>query len=285
MTATCNDAIHNFSPPNLQRISWLRKLYHAYFRPTFLHTERLQLRERPALLVGNHTITGILDTPFLVEHCLLNEGVMLRSLGDKVHFHVPLWGRMLQSGGMVLASRENAAALMQRGDSMMLFPGGAREVMRRKGEKYQLLWKQRTGFVEIAMQHGYDIIPFASLGPDDCYDIHLDANQYARWPIIRWLLNRPWLKKLTRNGDILPSLFTGILFTPIPKPQKFYFSFGERISTAELQANPEQILQLRDATAQSIQQQLEQLKQQRVQDVPRWSRLRRCLCQASINQP
>lgn len=278
------DPITQFKQPNLKRISWLIKLYYWFFKPTFFYSEQTQLSQRPALLVGNHTITGILDTPFLVEHFLVQQQVQLRSLGDKVHFHVPLWGRMLQWGGMVLASRDHAAKLMQQDDSIMLFPGGAREVMRRRGEKYQLIWKQRTGFVEIAMQHGYDIIPFASLGADDCYDIHLDANQYSRWPIIKSLLLRAKIQEFTRKGDLLPSLFTGIFFTPIPKPQKFYFSFGERISTENMQATPEQIWQLRDATAQSIQQQLKQLKQYREQDISKWSRLRRWLCLSSIHR-
>lgn len=278
------DPITQFKQPNLKRISWLIKLYYWFFKPTFFYSEQTQLSQRPALLVGNHTITGILDTPFLVEHFLVQQQVQLRSLGDKVHFHVPLWGRMLQWGGMVLASRDHAAKLMQQGDSIMLFPGGAREVMRRRGEKYQLIWKQRTGFVEIAMQHGYDIIPFASLGADDCYDIHLDANQYSRWPLIKSLLLRAKIQEFTRKGDLLPSLFTGIAFTPIPKPQKFYFSFGERISTENMQATPEQIWQLREATAQSIQQQLKQLNQYREQDISKWSRLRRWLCLSSIRR-
>ncbi len=277
-------AIEDFRPLNLQRISWLSKLYHAYFRPTFFYSEPLHLSDRPALLVGNHTLTGILDTPFLVEHFLTTENVQLRSLGDKVHFYVPIWRSLLQRGGMVLASRENASTLMQHGESIMLFPGGAREVMRRKGEKYQLVWKQRTGFVEMCIQHGYDIIPFASLGPDDCYDIHLDANQYRHWPVLSGLLQRPWLNQLSRDGEILPSLFTGVAFTPLPKPQKFYFSFGGRIRTDNLSANVAQIWQVREATAQAIQTQINDLKQYRAQDLRHWSRLRRWLSISSIGR-
>ena len=48
--------------------------------------------------------------------------------------------------------------------------------MRRKGEAYRLVWKQRTGFARLAIEHGYDIIPFGSVGPDEAFDILFDAN-------------------------------------------------------------------------------------------------------------
>ena len=64
---------------------------------------------------------------------------------------------------MVLGSPEYCAALMEAGQHILVFPGGGREVMRRKGEAYQLIWKQRTGFARLAIEHGYDIIPFGSV--------------------------------------------------------------------------------------------------------------------------
>lgn len=46
---------------------------------------------------------------------------------------------------MVLGTPENCAALMQAGQSILVFPGGGREVMRRKGEAYRLIWKRCRG--------------------------------------------------------------------------------------------------------------------------------------------
>jgi hypothetical protein len=35
---------------------------------------------------------------------------------------------------------------------VLVYPGGGREVAKRKGEKYQLLWKERVGFARLAIE-------------------------------------------------------------------------------------------------------------------------------------
>ncbi|MBK5646870.1 MAG: acyltransferase family protein, partial [Acinetobacter sp.] len=165
----------NFVPPEENYGKWGRDLERWYFDPVFLNSDQLNM-SKPALFVGNHTLYGLLDVPLFVEHIREQHGIHLRSLGDRMHFHVPIWKDILTKGGMVLGSPENCHALMESGQSIIVFPGGAREVMRRKGEKYQLIWKKRTGFARLAIEHGYDIIPFASVGADDCFHIVIDAN-------------------------------------------------------------------------------------------------------------
>ena len=54
------------------------------------------------------------------------------------------------------------------------FPGGAREVFKRRGEKYALIG-ERTGFARLAIECGYPIVPFSAVGAEDVYDIVLDA--------------------------------------------------------------------------------------------------------------
>jgi hypothetical protein len=66
---------------------------------------------------------------------------------------------------------------------VLVFPGGAREVFKRKGEAYRLIWKERIGFVQMAAAHGYPIVPFASVGADEAYDIEFDAADLMRSPI------------------------------------------------------------------------------------------------------
>ena len=60
-----------------------------------------------------------------------------------------------------------ASALMRAGQHLMVFPGGQREVFKRKNEAYRLIWKERIGFVTLAAAFGYSIVPFASLGADE----------------------------------------------------------------------------------------------------------------------
>jgi hypothetical protein len=74
-------------------------------------------------------------------------GVFPRTLADRAHFAVPLWRDILTASGCVLGTRDNCRALMGDGQPVMIFPGGAREVFKRKGESYRLIWKERIGFV------------------------------------------------------------------------------------------------------------------------------------------
>jgi len=279
--ASCNLApVERYVPPSPARIQALLSLPRAYFRPEFLGLEALDLG-KPALWVGNHTLYGLLDVPLMISHLYSRYGVLPRALGDRGHFSVPGWGSMLARGGMVLGTPENCAALMRSGAHVLVFPGGGREVMRRKGEAYQLIWKRRTGFARMAMEHGYDIIPFGSLGPEESFDILLDANDVMASRLWRWLKERLPLERLTRDGDMIPPLARGLGPTLLPRPQRFYFGFGERISTLELQgsaADPNALWALREQVAVAIEAELARLREYRSMDKPAsWSRLRRWL--------
>jgi 1-acyl-sn-glycerol-3-phosphate acyltransferase len=109
--------------------------------------------ERPLLLVGNHTLYGVLDVPFLMRELYLARGIFVRVLGDHAHFRIPLWGRFLTEYGVVDGTPKNCAALLEAGQVVLVFPGGGREVAKRRGEKYRLLWKERLGFARMAIAH------------------------------------------------------------------------------------------------------------------------------------
>lgn len=267
----------NFVPPELGYGKWGLNLERWYFDPVFFNSDQLNM-SKPALFVGNHTLYGLLDVPLILDHLRLEHGVQLRSLGDRIHFHIPIWKDILVKGGMVLGSPENCRDLMSSGQSILVFPGGAREVMRRKGEKYQLIWKKRSGFARLAIEHGYDIIPFASLGADDCFDIVIDANDIQNNTTAQKLLNTLKLSDKLRGGDILPPVPKGVGFLPVPKPQRFYFSFGDRISTLNAVNTEQDIWDMREQVARSIEKQIVDLKHYRESDkAHNWSWLRKKL--------
>jgi hypothetical protein len=261
----------------------MRRLFavaRAYFNPEFLGLRELDL-EKPALWVGNHTLFGLSDAPLMVEHLYTQYGVLLRGLGDRGHFSVPYWGDMLVRNGMVLGTPENCSALMKSGAHVLVFPGGGREVMRRKGEAYHLVWKQRTGFARMAIEHGYDIIPFGSVGPDEAFDILLDANDVMGSPLWKQFAERFKLAERTRGGDMIPPIVRGIGPTLIPRPQRYYFGFGSRISTKRLKGKagiPRTLWALRERVAGAVEAQIERLLVYREEDrLQHWSALRRWL--------
>lgn len=192
--------------------------------PRFYGMERVP-RDRPALFVGNHTLMGVLDAPLLVLGLYDQCGVFVRPLGDHIHFQIPVWRDLLSRFGTVDGTRENCRALMRAGESILVFPGGGREVFKRRGERYHLIWKQRIGFARLAIEFGYPIVPFAAVGADDCYDIVADGNDLMRTPI------GPLIEEFSPRPDTIPPLLRGLGPTPIPRPQRFYFWLGKPMET------------------------------------------------------
>lgn len=272
--------ILDFTPPAPDTMRRTMAPARWWFKPEFLGLDALDLK-KPALFIGNHTLYGLTDVPLMLEHLYTQRGLMLRSLGDRGHFGVPYWGDWLVQHGMVLGTPENCAALMRAGKSVLVFPGGAREVMRCRGEDYQLVWKQRTGFARMAIEHGYDILPFGALGADESFDILLDANTVLKPGWRLQLAERIGLLNVTRGGDFIPPLATGIGPTLIPKPQRYYFGFGERIPTKKLkgqQGDKAVLLALREQVAKAVLGQIELLQSYRREDREQnWSRLRKWL--------
>jgi 1-acyl-sn-glycerol-3-phosphate acyltransferase len=190
--------------------------------PLFYNVDRVPT-DRPFLLVGNHSLMGVLDVPLMLLGLHDLNGVIVRSLGDHAHFQVPLWRDLLTRFGAVDGTRENCEALMRAGEPVLVFPGGAREVFKHKGEQYHLIWKKRTGFAALAIAHGYPIVPFAAVGAEECYDILVDSDELRRTPlgpVLEWLAPRP---------DEFPPIVAGI--GPLPRPQRFYFRFEAPIET------------------------------------------------------
>lgn len=268
MTSTFRHPIVPFNPPSLKKIERATALAQQYFRPQFFGLENVDA-QRPALYVSNHTIFGGLDSPLVYRKLLEEKGIALRSLGDHVHFDIPLWRNVLIDGGAVPGTPENCSQLMMAKEHILVYPGGGREVAKRKGEQYKLTWKTRTGFARMAIAHQYPIIPVAALGADEVYDVVVDAYDIMQNPVGRWLLNRPAIRRQTRDGDLLMPIVKGIGPTLIPRPEKFYFAFGKPISPAAFagkENDKEQQWQLRKQVMDALEAELEQLRQIRAKD-------------------
>lgn len=222
----------DFEPPSKTFARGFIAPFKFYFAPQFYGLNELDV-SRPALYVSNHTILGVFDGyPFGIE-LFLRKGILLRALGDSNHWRVPVWKDIVEKRlGAVEASRENCRALMKRGDSIVVFPGGTREVCKKKGEQYILKWNDRRGFVRMAMEFGYDIVPVAAVGAEETYTIIRDANDILNSPFGKFLKLIGVAEKYFKNGELMPPVVRGIGNTIFPRPAKLYFSFGKRISTA-----------------------------------------------------
>ena len=266
-----------FSPPPLSRIQKALFLQKTWFDPIFIGLDNVD-RAKPALYVGNHTLYGTLDGPLMILGLYEHKGIFLRSLGDHIHFKVPLWGKLLVDNGCVAGTPENCQQLMEAKEHILVYPGGGREVMKNKDELYQLVWKQRTGFARMAMQNGYDIIPFAAIGADDAYTIQYDTNDFYQSKVGKWLQKTGISDKYLRSGDAFMPLATGLGL--LPRPEKIYFAFGERISTTALQTqseNKDLQWQVREQVEAKIYQLMDDLFALRAEDEAQWPTWRKKL--------
>ena len=203
--------------PMVKMLAPLRQL----IKPKFYGIEKVP--PGGALLVGNHTLYGVLDVALLYAE-LFERGIVPRGLIDHAHFRVPGIRNLMTASGGVAGTRPNTRELMRRGELIVVFPGGGREVTKRKGEQYQLIWKNRLGFAKMAIESGYPIIPFACVGTEHGLDIVMDADSPLMAPA------RMLVKKLLGSSDT-PPIVRGIGLTSIPRPERLYFWFGDPIPT------------------------------------------------------
>ncbi|GAA3933889.1 lysophospholipid acyltransferase family protein [Litoribacillus peritrichatus] len=247
-----------------------------YFAPRSFGLDNIP-NDRPVLFVGNHTIYGVLDPILILRSIHKSTGRLPRALADHMHFNVPGWTPYIESMGIVEGTREICSALMADRQSVLVFPGGAREVFKRKGESYKLVWKERLGFIQMALEHGYDIVPFASVGPDNAYSVWWDAEDIDGL-LSQRIKQSGFYQKVLRNGDLIPPVARGLGLSVIPRPEKFYFSFGEPISlaSANSSSDKEVLMALRNQVAEAIENQIGELLLIREQDTDK-SLLRKIL--------
>eukprot|EP00850_Spirogloea_muscicola_P018168 SM000163S02336 [mRNA] locus=s163:244518:250584:- [translate_table: standard] len=234
-------------------------------RPQFSGLENIPTHERPLLFVGNHTIFGIYDMPLMLMELQKRKGLTLRGLADPLHWATP-FGELLASYGAVVASPRNCFKLLQEGECVLLYPGGGKEVAKRKGQKYKLLWKEQTDFVRLAMRFGCTIIPFGALGVEDAFDILMDPEEIMATPLGNVI--RPVLQAAGLTEEVLLPLTSTVGL--LPRPERLYFHFGEPIRTESFSratlADREACSQLYQTVRQSVEDSIRLLQNKRDKD-------------------
>ncbi|GAY65760.1 hypothetical protein CUMW_243500 [Citrus unshiu] len=130
--------------------------------------------EGPVLLVGYHNLMGF-EVHTMVPQFLIERKILLRGLTHPILFVDSKDGGLPDLGpydkfrimGAVPVSAVNFYKLMSSKSHALLYPGGMREAMHRKGEEYKLFWPETSEFVRMAATFGATIIPFGTVGEDD----------------------------------------------------------------------------------------------------------------------
>lgn len=265
--STLGDYTTGFEPPSLDLVERILAFPKLYFDPTFIGLEELDA-SRPALFVTNHSVIGALDGTLWVAELYRTKGIFPFSLVDDFHYEVPGWRNLAQMFGFVRGSRENCSAIMNDGGSITVYPGGTRETVKRHGEAYQLTWKKRTGFARMAIEHGYDIIPVAQVGNEEAFTVMIDSEEVMQTPVGDWLKDSGLADKQFKGGEIVPPIVRGIGPTLLPRPEKQYHMFGERISTDRFKGDTtdEKLWELREEVETKLELMITKLRIQKLEE-------------------
>lgn len=178
------------------------------------------------LLVGNHTqfsMAEVVLIPYFVRTAI---GTRVRPLADRQFARMTgTQAALVAAYGAVIGTPAAARRLMDEGESVLVFPGGAREISKYKGEEYTLSWDKRDGFARIAVEKEYPIVTVALVGGDDVYSSMVRRDS-TLGRVGRWVGQR-----MTGRSDITMSPVRGVGLTLIPKPQRMYLAFGQPIDT------------------------------------------------------
>jgi hypothetical protein len=269
----------DFDPSLVAELDHLVQPLKRWLSPVSLGIEHVHVpREGAVLLAGNHTIYGLLDIPMLYLEIYEQTGRAVRSLSDHNHFALPIWRDLLRRLGAVRGTRQICARLFEADEAVLVFPGGGRgggrEVMKHKHEQYKLIWKERIGFARLAIQHGVPIVPIASVGVENMFEIVVDAEDILRSPVgdlLRALgiTDQPWF----RHGEIIPPIARGKGFGPLPRLERQYFLFGGQIDTTRFAGRHEDrdaCFALRKEVQTAIESQISQLLEIRDADPERY---------------
>jgi 1-acyl-sn-glycerol-3-phosphate acyltransferase len=201
------------------------------------------------LLVGNHTqfIGGeVLLVPHFVRRAI---GTRVRPLADRRFAQQPGLGQdVITAYGGVIGDPETARELMRHNETILVFPGGGREIAKFKGEEYHLNWRGRSGFARIAVENEYPIVPVGLVGGDDVYKSLVTRDSTLG------RLSQAISTRLTGEADMAMPLMRGVGPTFIPRPQRMYLRFGQPIQTTkpESESTKDWVASVRESTRQSL---------------------------------
>ena len=212
-------------------------------------------RDGRFLLVGNHTQSGaeVFLISYLVRRAI---GTRVRPLAERGmgRMRGPA-GDLFAAYGAVVGAPETARELMRHNETILVFPGGGREIPKFKGEEHTLRWQGRSGFARLSAESNYPIVPVGLAGGDDVYQSL--TTREGRWG----RLSHGLTEKLSGRTDMALPLMHGIGPTLIPRPQRMYLRFAAPIdSTKPARVSAEKwVAAVKQDTQESLEQTLADL--------------------------
>ena len=151
-----------------------------YFRAEVTGFDRVP--DGPVLFVGNHS-GGNMTPDSMVFMLAFNTyfGVErpVYALAHSLVTSWPVLGRLAKRWGIVTAGPKAARAALERGASVLVYPGGDVDTHRPWSARHEIRFDGRKGFLRIAREAGVPIVPVVSVGGQDTYLPLTDGRRVA----------------------------------------------------------------------------------------------------------
>ena len=191
--------------------------YRHYFRVSTDGWHHIPDREQ-VLLVGSHN--GGLASPDMI----MTMYDWFRRFGtDRLVYglmHASVWkmnpsvAHVAEQTGAIVAHPKMALAALERGASVLVYPGGAQDVFRPYRERDRINFAGRKAFIKLALRENVPIIPVISKGAHDTLIVLDDFYDWAK-QLNQW--GMPWL--LDIDPEVFPiylGLPWGLAIGPLP---------------------------------------------------------------------
>jgi len=136
----------------------------------------------PVIYVGKHPKSYLyLETALLGLFAFWDSGRPPFRVLESVHAstgRAPLHSWIRHRVGAIPATEESALQVLRNGESVLIFPGGTRELY---GAPDQLRWDGREGYARLAVIAQVPVIPFAIAGADQQHAMRISVGRSSVW--------------------------------------------------------------------------------------------------------
>jgi hypothetical protein len=167
------------------------------------------------IVAMNHSFATY-DALLLAYAIERDAGRLMTGLGDNVLFNLPLLSPLASAVNLYRANHYNAHQLLESECVLGVLPGGMREALRSRDEKYQIRWKARKGFARLAVMTQSPVILAACPAADDIYDLHVSA--LTKFAYQRFKVPLAWPEGVAGSWCPRPVRLTHYLSEPFYPP-------------------------------------------------------------------
>ncbi len=164
------------------------------------------------ILITNHSLATY-DGFMLGLAIYEKTGRLVKGLGDRLLFKLPVIREYVSKIGLYNASMSTAHEILEQGEILALAPGGMREALRPSQKKYQIEWQDRTGFARLSLETQTPIILAACPKADEIFNVY----------------KSPLTQIVYDKFKIPLPIFRGIGPSLIPRPVHLVHHIGEII--------------------------------------------------------